>query len=188
MIFPDIYRSSEYSKSYDIKIPLSCPYGDKLSYYLNVLVPLFHIIGFTIPKQTTANTYGAPFLVKAYFPGVFSCNMGIVESLQINKATTDDAWTVDGFPNSIEVNVTIRDLYSDLTLTPAGDPMLFISNSSLVDFIAVNCGIDMAKPKLSLRVKTAVAAVTQVKNNVTAAVQQEIWNALDSRIASLIHH
>ena len=188
MIFPEIYRSSEYSKTYNVKINLMTPYGDKLSYFLNVLVPLFHLIGLTIPKQTTANTYGAPFLIRASYPGVFSCNMGIVEQISIEKAATEDGWTVDGFPNHIEVGLSIRDLYSDLTLTPAGDPLLFIANSSLVEYIAVNCGIDMARPRLSNRVKAVVANASQIKNTVRDAVEQEIWNALDGRIESLIYH
>lgn len=146
MIFPEIYQNSKYTKNYNIVIDLRTPYGTKLGYYLNILVPLFHLMCLAMPKQSTANTYAAPFLIKAYYPGVFSCNMGIVSSIQIDKNPSGDAWSVDGFPNEVKVTLNIIDLYSDLSLTPAGDAALFVANSSLIEYICTNCGLNFVNP------------------------------------------
>ena len=161
MIFPDIYQSSKYSKSYNITIDLRAPYGNKYSYFVSVLVPLFHLMALTIPKQSTANTYSSPFLVKAYYPGVFACNLGIVSSIQIDKNPSGDAWTIDGFPNEIKVTLNITDLYSDLTMAPAGDVVNFLANSSLVEYIATNCGVNLTTPQLQNRVKNVVTVIKQ---------------------------
>ena len=171
MIFPEIYQNSKYSKNYTITIDLRTPYGTKLGYYLNILVPLFHLMCLAMPKQSTANTYASPFLLKAYYPGVFSCNMGIVSSIQIDKNSSGDAWSVDGFPNEVKVTLNIIDLYSDLSMTPQGDASLFIANSSLIEYICTNCGIDFVNNDQASR-------ASQVIN--TLAYGQQITGMFES--------
>ena len=183
MIFPKIYQKSEYSKTYNITVDLRSPYGNKLSFYLNILVPLFHLICLALPKQETANTYGAPFLIKAYYPGVFSCNLGIVQNLSIERAPNSD-WSVDGYPMEIKVSMSIDDLYSDLTMTPAGSTLLFLANSSLIEFIATNCGISLITPQLSNRVKYVTAIIESATKNAKTNVANAVFNSLESKISS----
>lgn len=183
MIFPEIYQSSKYTKSYSITIDLRAPYGNKYSYFMNVLVPLFHIMALSIPKQSTANTYSSPFLIKAYYPGVFACNMGIVNSIQIDKNPSGDAWTVDGFPNECKVTLNITDLYSDLNITPSGDVILFLSNSSLIEYIATNCGVNLTTPQLKNRM-TRVATV--IKQNFGTIIEDTVNIAVRGQLEYLI--
>lgn len=183
MIFPEIYQSSEYSKTYDLTVDLRSPYGNKMSFYINILVPLFHLMCLALPKQETANTYGAPFIVKAYYPGVFSCNLGIVESLSISRSPNSD-WSVDGYPMEIRVQLQIKDLYSDLTMTPAGSALLFLANSSLIEFIATNCGVNMITPQLSNRVKYVTAIVASSAKNAKKNVENAVVDSFESMIAS----
>ena len=183
MIFPEIYQSSNYSKTYDLTVDLRSPYGNKMSFYINILVPLFHLMCLALPKQETANTYGAPFIVKAYYPGVFSCNLGIVESLSISRAPNSD-WSVDGYPMEIRVGLQIKDLYSDLTMTPAGSALLFLANSSLIEFIATNCGVNLITPQLSNRVKYVTAIVASSAKNAKKNVENAVVDSFESMIAS----
>lgn len=185
MIFPEIYQNSTYSKSYNIVVDLKALYGNRLSYYLNVLVPLFHLLGLAIPKQTTANTYGSPFLVKAYYPGTFSCNLGIVQSIQIDKNPDGDSWSVDGFPTEIKVTLSIKDLYSDLTLTPTGDIILFLANSSLVEYIATNCGVNLVTPQLINRVKLISSVASAAFSSIPGNVENAIFGGLENLIMSM---
>lgn len=183
MIFPEIYQSSKYTKSYSITVDLRSPYGNKYSYFMNVLVPLFHMMALAIPKQSTANTYSSPFLVKAYYPGVFACNMGIVSSIQIDKNPSGDAWTVDGFPNECKVTLNITDLYSDLNITPAGDVVLFLSNSSLIEYIATNCGVNLTTPQLKNRM---TRVVTVIKQNFGTIIEDTVNIAVRGQLEYLI--
>lgn len=188
MIFPEIYQNSKYTKSYSITIDLRAPYGNKYSYFMNVLVPLFHLIALTVPKQSTANTYGSPFLVKAYYPGVFACNLGIVKSIQIDKNPSGDAWTIDGFPNEMKVTLNIDDLYSDLTISPSGDIVKFLANSSLIEYIATNCGVNLTTPQLQNRVKQVTTVVkqsisTMVEDTVNMATRREKF---ENWVASIV--
>ena len=187
MIFPEIYMSSSYQKNYSITVDLRAPDGNKLSYYLNILVPLFHIMCLAIPKQGTANTYSAPFLVRCYYPGVFSCNLGIVESIQIDRPG-NDTWTIDNLPNEMKVTINIKDLYSDMSMSPRGDVALFLSNSSLIEYIATNCGVNLVTPQLRKRVELILTSVKQAfsfEENLDV-VSNKIWSGLDNLIDSIV--
>ena len=151
VIMPSIYQSSEYTKRYDITVHLKTPYGTKLGYYLDIFVPMMHLLALAMPRQKTANSFGAPFLVKAYVDGLFSCNMGIVEGISITR--NNSSLTVNGLPTEVDVSLQITDMYSDLTMT---DPvnsginttLQFINNGSLIEFLAVNAGLDLTAPQI----------------------------------------
>ena len=186
MIFPEIYQSSKYSKNYTVSIDLRTPYGNDYCYYMNVLVPLFHLLCLAIPKQSTANTYGAPFLIKAYYPGVFSCNMGIISSITIDKNMSGDAWSMDGYPNEVKVTLNITDLYSDLSMSSPDDAVLFMSNSSLIEYLCTNCGININTPNLSRRVMLLVQGFQDKLSNIGENIYMGIFGHLEDKILSII--
>lgn len=185
-VFPEIYQSSRFTRNYSITVDLRAPYGNKLSYYMNILVPLFHLLALAIPKQSTANTYSSPFLIKAYYPGVFTCNLGIVQQIQIDRNSSGDSWTVDGFPNDIKVTLSIVDLYSDLSMTPSGDVVLFLSNSSLIEYIATSCGVNLTVPQLQNRVKYMTTIIKQSFDTIVDdTINMAVLGNLESLIASI---
>ena len=183
MIIPEIYQSSDYGKNYSVTFNLKSPYNDVFSYYMNVLVPLMHIIALICPRQSTANTYSTPFLIKAYLPGIFNCNLGIVESINIDKNSNNDGLSVDGLPTEIRVTMNIKDLYSELMITPSNDPLLFLSNSSLIDYLAVNCGLDMTKPQIANKIEYLTKVVTTSFEEIPENVMGEIKKNIDNLVA-----
>ena len=164
VIMPDIYSGSSYTKSYTLTIHLKALYGNIYSIYMDVLVPLMHLIALVLPKATTANTFSAPFLVKFYIPGICTCNMGIVESIQITKPTTTEAYNVDGLPTEMDVTLNIADLYSDLSMTPANNPILFVNNSSLVEYLGTICGLNLIEPQYTTKMTNLW---NNIKNSIT---------------------
>lgn len=180
VIMPDIYSNSNYSKSYSITIPLRAMYGNKYSLYMDCLVPLYHILALALPKATSANTYAGPFLVKVFMPGTFICNMGLVESISITKNW--ESVNVDGLPTEYEVSMTITDLYSDLSMTPSNNPILFINNSSLVEYLAINAGLDLVNSnttkKFNLIWNSISDSIKDVGNNVVSNITEEMDSIL----------
>lgn len=176
VIMPDIYSNSQYTKDYSITIPLRAMYGNKYSIYMDVLVPLCHILGLVLPKATTANTFASPFLVKVFMPGKFTCNMGIVTSVTLEK--NNDSRNVDGLCTEMIATLSITDLYSDLTMTPSNDPLLFINNSSLVEYLAINCGLDLVNSnftkKMSFIWNTILSSAKDVSDNVISNITEEM--------------
>jgi hypothetical protein len=151
IVFPEIWSDSNFSKTYNVTVNLVSPYGTKEALYLNIMVPLMHLLALALPRQTSANTYAAPFLVKAFARGWFNCEMGIVESITIDKAGSGEAWTVDGFPSEMKVTLSIKDLYGNLSMTKNTEIRQFFQNQSLIEFLAVVCGIDLLKPEIQLK-------------------------------------
>lgn len=181
VIFPEIWGDASYNKSYNISINLVSPYGDKESIYLNIIVPIMHIMALALPRQTTANSYSTPFLVKAFAKGWFSCEMGMIDSLVIDKGG-DGSWTVDGLPSEVRLNIGIKDLYSNLMITPNSSPDLFFQNQGLIDFLAVTCGVDITKPQFATQLQallnTLFTSVTDIPKNVYRDFIQGIRNQL----------
>ena len=186
LIFPKIYDKSDISKNYSVTIELKTPYGNRLSYFLNVLVPLFHLIALAIPKQGTANTYSSPFLLKAFMPGMWTCNLGIVQSINIEKDPDRDSYTVDGYPSAMRVTLNIEDLYSDLNISNSRDAILFLANSSLIEYISTNCGVNLITPQLMNRAKAISSVITTNFEAFPGNVENAIFNGLDNLIASII--
>jgi hypothetical protein len=124
---------------------------------MNVIVPMMHLLALSCPRQSTANSYASPFLVKVFAKGWFSCELGIIDSISIDKGGSGDSWTVDGLPSEVKVSLGVKDLYSNLMITRANAPNLFFQNQGLIDFLAVTCGIDITKPNFLVKWETMFA-------------------------------
>jgi len=142
MIFPDIWSDSTPSRSVSVTMNFTSPYGDPYSIYLHTLVPTMHVIPLFAPIQSSANSYGSPFLVKANSKGWFNVDMGMIDSVSIDKAP-DGQWTMDGYPTTIKVSLGITDLYHNFMVTSTHSPVLFFKNDGIMEYLAVNGNIDL---------------------------------------------
>ena len=149
LIFPNIWSNSSVSKSYEITIRLTTPDNDKKSWWLNVYVPLCHLIAFVLPHGEYKNGYTSPFLVKAFYKGMFNIDMGIITDMSITKGK-EGGWTKDALPTVVEVRMTIQDLYSQLSITPTGQLLKsnVMQNISEMDYLANLCGVNINEPDL----------------------------------------
>ena len=141
MIYPEIYKSSNSEMNYQFTVNLVSPYGDAYNYYMNIVVPLCHLICLVGPKMMSSNSIAAPFLVQAFIPGMATCEMGIISSMQISKNPSDDHVSVNGYPLSVRVTFTIKELYNALAISPSNDPASFLFNQTLNDYMAVMAGV-----------------------------------------------
>lgn len=171
-LIPEIWENSEYNKDYSFSITLSTPYGNTKSWYLNIGVPLCHILGLCLPQQLTANIYKSPYLVKCYAKGWFNCNYGIISSVSIDKGA-DSSWNVGGLPNEIKISLSVKDLYSTLSLPvePYADAATFL-NTGMLEFLMVNCGIDVTNQDMSEKIKIWT---TILANNFTDRFTSKPW-------------
>lgn len=152
MVFPEIWSSSDYSRNYSITMKLRSPDPDPLSILLNIYIPLCCLTGLVMPMQigNNANGYLSPFLVRATYKSIFNCELGMVTSLDINKGG-EDKWNALGMPTSVDVTMTIKDLYSTMFMsrTPSG----LSCNMAQLDYLALMAGLDMNKDWLARNVK-----------------------------------
>ena len=159
LVFPEIWSDSTFSQTFDVKMKLRCPNPNKVSWFLDICVPINHLLAFTMPrtpkgsnyadvdfsKEPSANGYMTPFLVRAFYRGLFNCDMGIITDLNLSKGK-EGSWTLDGLPTEVDVDFTIKDLYNVMFMTATDQPSVFLNNSTFLNYLANNCGISINKP------------------------------------------
>ena len=187
IMMPDIWAGSTTNRSYDLTIPLRAPYGNTLCVYMDVIVPLMHLIPLAFPLATTANTYQSPQLVKIHSKGKYTCSLGIVSQISINKDVDQTARNADGLVTAIDVTLTITDLYPDIALTPANDTHLFANNSPLIEYLANTCGLDMVESQWSKKSKLFWNSKINMVKEVPTTVMGNIGDEIDSMIAKWTH-
>ena len=191
--FPEIWKSSDYSRSFNIEVNLRTPYGTKEAIFFDLMVPLAHWLCLAMPRQHTINSYGAPFLVKCFIPGFCSVDMGIVESLSISKGGDGSAWSVEGFPLEMTLSIQIKDLYSSMMMSRINfvspkDIYNFVWNTGFLDYLAVQGGLNMKCTEAANRAAFVKSIVSNqfdaryVGNRAIDIAKEEIRNSIWNKI------
>ena len=87
-------------------------------------------------------------------PGRFDIDMGVVTSMTIQKGGADNLWTADGLPQMIEVNLSIMDLYPQMTQVKHHGLLAY--NIGLSSFLENMAGIRPDQLDFHLRFKALV--------------------------------
>ena len=165
--------------SYTMK--LISPYGNPISQIQNIYIPLCMILAGTLPLATGKQSYTSPFICQMFDRGRCQIRLGMIESLQITRGTSNLAFDLNGNALAIDVTFTIVDLssimYMPLTTGKLGGvDMTMDEDNILMDYFAVLAGqdlysqiYDMSKAKLNL------AKQIMKLNKVTSAAY---WSSL----------
>ena len=150
MLFPEIWADSSFARSYSCKMKLISPGGDKFSIFMNILVPLYHMLAFVLPRQSIDQSYFSPFLVRAFCQSMFNVDMGIVTDLSVTKGSEGE-WTNDGLPTVAEISFSIKDMYDGMYMSTAQSSldMNIMNNVAELDYIANSCGINIHDQDIS---------------------------------------
>lgn len=179
LIFPEIWRDSEYTKTYDVRLKLASPDGDNLSIFLNIFVPMYHLLALTLPRQKTINGYASPFLVKGFYKGFFNIDMGIITDLSITKGS-EGGWNINGLPTEMEIQFTIKDLYQVLGMSKGNNGVEFLRNTQYLDFMANMAGVNIMKMDLDRTLDYykywALNSVADIPNNIFGAMNDALMN------------
>lgn len=187
LIFPEIWADSSFSRSYTCRFKFIAPDPSNLSVFLNVIVPLLHLLGLVAPQsiEKNPNGYTSPFLVRAIYKGVFNVDMGIITDMSVTKGA-ECQWTPSGVPTSIEVSVSIKDLYQVLSITPTTSTAWqydTMNNTALMDYIANLCGVNMYKPEIARLID--MWWVNNISNR-ASDIPSNIWNNIQQKVQNTI--
>lgn len=107
---PEQYSGSDFNKSHSLSIQLRSPYGDMVSIYQSIIVPLACLLAGTLPRGSGENSYTQPFLCRVYCKGMFAVPMGIIDSLSIKRGDSEFGWNYNQIPLCIDVSLSIKDM------------------------------------------------------------------------------
>lgn len=167
---PDIWKDSTYDKTYNIRFKFSTPHGDPLSVFLNVIVPLCHLLPMVTPRTVGfSNTYTTPFIMRIFCKGMINCDMGMATAISINRH--QENVSIDGLPTEVSVTMTVKDLYSLLAMPQKayvglGKPNIagILNAQGLMGYLGTLCGFNMVKADvatlISIRLHSLKAAVS----------------------------
>ena len=174
---PEIWSASQFSKSYNFDFQFRSPYGDPISVFYSLYIPLIMLIVGAFPRSVGQNTYTSPFLVRAHCQGMFSIPMGIIDSITIKRGNTEYGWAnASGavLPTEIDVSMTIKDMspVMHVALTDGSDQLkawmnIFGQNSTFQEYMLTLSGTNVAQRTLLMdqfkRRKNALLSI--ISNN-----------------------
>ena len=116
---PEQYAGSDFGKSHSINLQLRSPYGDMISIYQSITVPLSMILAGCLPRAGGDNSYVQPFLCRVYCKGMFSIPMGIIDSVNVKRGSSEFGWTYQNLPTCVDVSISIKDMSPVMYMTMA---------------------------------------------------------------------
>ena len=176
---PEIWNSSQFNKSYNFDFQLRSPYGDPISIFYSLYIPLIMLICGAFPRSVGQNAYTSPFLVRAYCQGMFSVPLGIIDSISIKRGNAEYGWAnASGamLPTEIDVSMTIKDLSPVMHLAIADGSIaenikawfsILGQNSTFQEYMLTLSGVNIAQRTLLFQQfkKRSTALMTIASNN-----------------------
>ena len=158
---PEVWKSSSFSKSYSFNIQLRAKYGDPVSIYQSIYVPLAMLLAAALPRGTGKNTYTSPFILEAYARGMFAIPLGIIESMTIKRGLNEHGWTHSHLPTAVDVTLNIKDLSPAFFVSLGGPELMdaFKANTTMEEYMATLSGLNIRERtymsgRLGRRMKT----------------------------------
>lgn len=142
---PEQYSGSDFNKSHSLTLQLRSPYGDAVSIYQSIIVPLACLLAGTLPRGSGENSYTQPFLCRIYCKGMFAVPMGIIDSLSIKRGDSEFGWTYDNIPLCIDVSLSIKDMspIMYLSFNTSTFNSLFTNDSTFNEYLRTLSGVGL---------------------------------------------
>lgn len=141
------------STTYNIK--LISPYGNIISRIQNIYFPLCMLLAAALPRSVGNQSYTSPFYLQLFDRGRCQIRLGMIESLNISRGTSNIPFTNKGIPLAIDVSFSVVDM-STIMHMPISTGKLFAGrdvdtnkdktldeDNILMDYLAVLAGQDI---------------------------------------------
>lgn len=200
MIFPEIWDNSSVGRSYSINIKLRSPDCDNLSLYLNIMVPFIHCLCMCAPQMmgNNVNTYGSPFLVRAYCKSMFNIDMGIITSMDVSRGK-EGAWNANGIPTEMDITLNIKDLYDVFSITgwdnsislasvfskKKNSSLQIIKNTAMMDYLGNLAGLNLNQPEVTRNIQSYIMLTGNRVRNWPNRQWLKLQQAVDNRLHDL---
>jgi hypothetical protein len=97
-------------------IHLGGPYGNQISQLMDIDLPIAMLLAGALPRATGKQSYTSPFLLELYDQGRGQTRLGIIESISINRGTTNLGFNKECKAMGVEISLGIKDLSTVVTV------------------------------------------------------------------------
>ena len=134
---PEVWQGSSCDRSFTFNIQLNARYGDPVSIFQSIYIPMCLLLCAALPRAIGNSMYTSPFLVKAFCKGFFSIPCGLITSLSFTRGKDEFGWSVNMLPTSVSVSMTIKDLSPAffLSMQDIGLFDTFTRNDKLMEYL-----------------------------------------------------
>lgn len=186
-IYPEVFQSHTSPSNMSVTMHLVADSGDAYSYLVDILVPIFFVLGMVLPQlsKNNASAYQYPPIVQCNIPGMWGTRLGIIDNVSITKNPSGKDVSINGWPTAVDVTISIKDLQHTLVSSPMNKPAVFLNNTGMFDYIAQSCGVDKYRVNGSMRTATRLALATAAANNAFASITNAVmndWHSLVNRV------
>ena len=165
---PKYYQDSSVSfPRMSYKVELRSPYGHPVAQMQYETIPMLMLLALALPRSVGKQSYTSPFLVEAYCQGRGQIRLGLIDSLTITRGVNNMPWSKRGEFRGIDVDFSIMDLSSIMSMPLNSDQELFDDENPFTDYLATLGGLSLGDQTYGLR-KTNIEltrAFTQGKLN-----------------------
>ena len=142
---PKIWKGSEYTKTYNVKIKLTSPSPDYLSVFKYIMAELIRLMPLWSPQQWGyyQDTISAPYLVQVYNRGTMSIENGMVTGVEVNRSP--ETMGLNGLPTELDINLTITDLFPYFSMPSKEDDYSMARHhaSGFLPYISTFAGVPL---------------------------------------------
>src|SRR5699024_6840249 len=106
--------------------------------------------------------------------------------LSVTKGDTG-MWSPDGIPCSIDVNLTITDLYENISMTPTKATNFSydtLANTCFMDYIATLCGINIYLAEVGRTIRMWM--VNNLTGRASDLINIGLWGNIQNSVANAI--
>lgn len=146
------------SESYTIN--LRTPYGNALSRFMNLYVPLSMLLAGALPISTGRQSYTSPFICQLYSEGRCSIKLGMIDSLSVTHGVGNLGFNKFNKPLGMDISFTVKDLNRTMhapidtggsILNPLNVMSAFDDDNAFNDYINVLSAVSMADQTIPTR-------------------------------------
>lgn len=138
-------NSSATLPSESFTIQLRTPYGNKVSIFQNLYMPLCMLLAGALPLSTGPSSYTSPFMVQCFVPGRMQTRCGMITELSITRGTSNAGWSVDGLPLGIDITFTVTDMSSIMHVPLDERAGILDDDNAFNDYMAVLGALGIAE-------------------------------------------
>lgn len=145
-------------------ITLISPYGNPISQLFSIYIPLCMLLAGALPLSTGKQSYTAPFMCELYDRGRVITKLGLIDSLSIQRGTSNLGFNNEGQAMAIEVTFSVLDMSTVMSM-PINQGFSLVPKDGLFDDENAFSSYLMALSGLSIR--DAEQRFPLLKNQIT---------------------